>query len=287
MAENGTVVIALDGGEHSRATLDWGLKEADLRGADVLLVRCWQEPFEISPWGYYPATGDWGFGEEAQRYLEMEQARAVAERPGRRVAARLVQGPAVPALRQAAAGAQLLVVGACSLRTGDRLGGIASHLAAHAPASVAVVRQQMREAHAPVLVGVDGSATSFVAARDAAREAALRDAPLVVLHARRTVADPYGTRTPPPAAVGPQDPVRAAADALADELRTAHPDLQVDVELVDDDPAHALVERSKDAGLVVVGCRGLDAFRGMLLGSVSHEVLRRAACPVLVAREAS
>jgi nucleotide-binding universal stress UspA family protein len=39
-----------------------------------------------------------------------------------------------------------------------------------------------------------------------------------------------------------------------------------------------------DAGLVVVGSRGLGGIRRALLGSVSDSVLRHAHCPVLVVR---
>jgi nucleotide-binding universal stress UspA family protein len=46
----------------------------------------------------------------------------------------------------------------------------------------------------------------------------------------------------------------------------------------------ALVEASRQASVIVVGSRGLNAFTGMLLGSVSHEVLHRAQCPVVVVR---
>jgi nucleotide-binding universal stress UspA family protein len=42
--------------------------------------------------------------------------------------------------------------------------------------------------------------------------------------------------------------------------------------------------RRAHASLVVVGSRGLNAFADMLLGSVSHEVLHRAHCPVVVVR---
>jgi nucleotide-binding universal stress UspA family protein len=61
-----------------------------------------------------------------------------------------------------------------------------------------------------------------------------------------------------------------------------HPDLQVHLDLRDDDPPRALVDAARTAQLLVVGSRGLGAFRGMLLGAVSNEVLRTAEGTVLV-----
>ena len=43
-----------------------------------------------------------------------------------------------------------------------------------------------------------------------------------------------------------------------------------------------LADGSEHAGLVVVGSRGRGEFAGLLLGSVSQEVLQRARCPVVV-----
>lgn len=64
----------------------------------------------------------------------------------------------------------------------------------------------------------------------------------------------------------------------------AHPEVSIESELIALSPAEALVETSQNASLVVVGCRGRGAFTGMLLGSVSHEVLHRAHCSVAVVR---
>ena len=39
-----------------------------------------------------------------------------------------------------------------------------------------------------------------------------------------------------------------------------------------------------DAGVIVMGTRGLTDWKGLLLGSVAHKVLSHAPCPVLLAR---
>ena len=49
-------------------------------------------------------------------------------------------------------------------------------------------------------------------------------------------------------------------------------------------PAQVLLDAAADAALLVVGSRGRGGFRGMLLGSVSQDVVARAACPVVVVR---
>jgi nucleotide-binding universal stress UspA family protein len=50
-------------------------------------------------------------------------------------------------------------------------------------------------------------------------------------------------------------------------------------------PATAILDTAKDADLIVVGARGMGGFRGLLLGSVSRQVLHGAHCPVAVVRD--
>ena len=136
------------------------------------------------------------------------------------------------------------------------------------------------------MVGVDGSSASLAAAHVAAREAWMRGRPLLVVHARPTIPDPFGRGSVPPLETADEnDPTHRAALAVAAKLRDENDGLTVELALVDDDPADALVNLGAAAALLVVGSRGLGSFRGMLLGSVSQAVLREATVPVIVVHD--
>jgi nucleotide-binding universal stress UspA family protein len=74
---------------------------------------------------------------------------------------------------------------------------------------------------------------------------------------------------------------RAQSIALG---RVAHDDVDVSTELAEGSAARTLIEASRAADLIVVGSRGHGGFAGLLLGSVSAQVVRHAECSVLVAR---
>ena len=71
-------------------------------------------------------------------------------------------------------------------------------------------------------------------------------------------------------------------DTAADVAR--FPRLPVEHRAVHASPAKALVELSRDALILVVGSPGLGGFAGLVLGSVSEQCVRHAACSVLVVR---
>ena len=56
------------------------------------------------------------------------------------------------------------------------------------------------------------------------------------------------------------------------------------VTLANDLAVPAILDRAQDADLVVVGSRGHGGFVGLLLGSVSDQVVHHADCPVVVVR---
>jgi nucleotide-binding universal stress UspA family protein len=74
--------------------------------------------------------------------------------------------------------------------------------------------------------------------------------------------------------------------ALLGELETVADDLppvlRTQVVLADGEAAPVLIQRAAPLSLLVMGSRNFGALRRALLGSVSADVLRDAACPVLV-----
>jgi nucleotide-binding universal stress UspA family protein len=81
-----------------------------------------------------------------------------------------------------------------------------------------------------------------------------------------------------------EEAARRALAAVVERAVGAEAAGDVEQEVVCDLPARALIERSADADLLVVGARGLGGFKSLLLGSVSTQCLHHASCPVAVVR---
>ncbi|MFE6867253.1 universal stress protein [Kitasatospora sp. NPDC057692] len=133
----------------------------------------------------------------------------------------------------------------------------------------------------PVVVGFDGSPESLAATDWAAREALSRRLPLELLQAW-----PW----PKTDVLGTDEAISWSRRRLADReaaLRAELPGLDVTSAHVPRDPVEVLESAGRTATLLVLGSRGLGTVHGFLVGSVSHQVLRRAACPVVLVRAAT
>ena len=51
---------------------------------------------------------------------------------------------------------------------------------------------------------------------------------------------------------------------------------------INDLPARALLEAAAGADLLVLGTRGMGGFKGLVLGSVAHQLVSHSPCPVVV-----
>ena len=158
-----------------------------------------------------------------------------------------------------------------------------------------------------IVVGVDGSSAAFEALRWAYRQAVRTGHALHLVTTYETEApsSPYAASY----AYAPDGPTAArlseaesrwreerhhieqqrAERMLHDVLEAVRAAEEGSPEVTEEviagaRPAGILIERSRDAELLVVGSRGLGGFRGLLLGSVSQQCVHHAACPVVVVR---
>lgn len=137
--------------------------------------------------------------------------------------------------------------------------------------------------NAPVVVGVDGSASSTGAVRWATHAAVARRAPLLLVSSQLGP-DSCGGGVPPgffafQEAAGARRLADAAAVAAAEST-----DVTVRTELRTTPAIPALLEHSDTARMVVLGARGHGELGGGSLGSVTVAVATHARCPAVVVR---
>jgi nucleotide-binding universal stress UspA family protein len=138
-----------------------------------------------------------------------------------------------------------------------------------------------------IIVGVDGSKQSLRAVDWAADEAVRRNASLRVLY----VITPWLFDVPVDPRAGAMrawmlhggDDIVGYAVGRAGERA---PGLEVSGEQIGGQAAETLVDRARDALMLVVGSRGRGGVGGLLLGSVAFQVSSHARCPAVVVRDA-
>ncbi|MET8117880.1 universal stress protein [Micromonospora sp. NPDC005291] len=279
------ILVGYDGSTDASVALNWALEEARHSGQPVRLAYVF-EWLTVAGWvGPGVAPGIWP-DDTARRQVEDLVRKAAADagaaHPGLTITGEVYDGPPALVLQERSAEAGLLVLGS---RGHGGFGGLlagstAVSVAAHAHCPVVVVRDGPGSAltdasPGPVAVGVDGSEQSLVALGFAAERAAQRQVPLRVLHAW----------TPGPGGAAGVPDERAAVEQALEPWRRTFAELTISVDLVPGSPAAMLIEASRDARLVVVGSRGRGGLAGMLLGSVSQQLIQHADCPVAVVKE--
>jgi nucleotide-binding universal stress UspA family protein len=284
-----TVVAGVDGSAGSVTAAHWAAREAVHRHAPLRLVYAYPQAHMYRTFG------------RPTRRLQPVMTLAIARRllagiadrirhrcPDLEIDTALVEDGAADALVEASRTASLVVVGASG--RGDLVarvtGSVATDVATRAHCSVVVVRPPTGEAAEgrPVAVGVDGSGTAAAALAYAFEVADAHRVPLLAVHVRRELAD----SDPAP---GPRWRYRRLdADSEAHRLfseqlatwREKYPDVAVDSRVVYGfHPAVSLTEASRQASLLVVGCRG-HGTGGPPLGSVSRALVHHAHCSVAI-----
>ena len=138
----GRIVVGVDGSPASLDALRWSVRQAELTGDNVEAVMSWEFPSEYGL-GFYPVAVDYGQGvdwaERAHSLVEMMLSQVDSAVS---VAVTVVEGHPAEVLIGVAAGADLLVVGSRGRGgfAGMLLGSVSTHVLAHAPCPVLVIR---------------------------------------------------------------------------------------------------------------------------------------------------
>jgi nucleotide-binding universal stress UspA family protein len=270
------VVVGVDGSDPSRAAMRWAADEAVRRDRPLRIVHA------VGPWAcatpLYPAPVVMeSLHEIGREILERSVEDVRRWHPRLPVRTALVAEPPAVALRRQADEAYEVVVGHRGLGgfTGLLLGSVGLHTAGYANGPVVVVRDGDRPETGEIIAGIDLSKHADVALRYAFDAAVVRGARVRVVHAWCPPEGRYAVLE-----VGELG--RAAGESVREVMapwRDRYPQVAVSETIVRAHPVKALAEISADADLVVVAARGHG---GVRLGSVSHGLIHRAACPVVV-----
>lgn len=296
------VVVGVDGSPASWQAIHAAVWEARARRLPIVLAHGYPaDPYTWYGWAPLYAGPAYDPRGLAQSLVDETAAEVQATYPDVSISTELHAGTGASALVEASHAATMVVVGSRGRGgfAGLAIGSVAAQTAAHAACPVLVIRptvegetrpmsdtsDQARVPSLPVLVGVDGSAVSDSAIAFAFEEASLRRVPLVAVHVWWQA---------PMHEQGPDLPGHYNIDEATEEVKrqlavtlagwsAKFPDVPVQLRPVQGmNPSQELLEASREVGLVVVGSRGRGGFKGLLLGSVSRDLVTHAECPVAV-----
>lgn len=272
------IVAGYDGSPNAGHALRWAAWEAQRRRTALTVCLAWAPE-------YLAILGEESVYDLAEKKGKeilapgIEYARSVlgpeAVRP------MLARGSAARVLCECSGWAEMVVVGSRGHGgvAGQRLGSVASDVAAYGHGPMVMIRGQWTVADhppGPVVVGVDESLGSRAAIQFAFAEAELHGAPLLAVCA---VADS-------PDVLGGAREMEAEFSKAVARWEKEHPHVTVQRQIAQASPRTALLTAATGAQLLVVGCRGREGIPGMKLGSVAQAMLHYAPCPVAVTHPA-
>ncbi len=282
--EEQTIVVGIDGSEHSRLALKWAADEAKRRGSLLRIVYAQISTPNVPGWSESSSIDL----SPAEAIIADAVGLVATRHPSVLARGEVEEWPASLVLTIASRSADLLVVGARGLGGFKELllGSVSDQCVEHAHCPVAVVRADvdelpLRVPEARMVVGIDGSFGSSRALRWALEEARIRSA---------TVEAVYAWHYPPVGAfvLGPTEGFEVVAndavDAAAEYAEKVAPEVRFIAHTCFNAEVPALLDAAKGADLLVVGSNGHGRFRDALLGSVAHQCIRHAKCPVIVTK---
>ncbi|MFF0789268.1 universal stress protein [Streptomyces spiralis] len=281
---HGRVLVGVDDSPHSRLALNWAAAEAESSGRALRLVHSVGPGPEVG----YDETGA-GLTEEvfeaATGMLDDCRALVASRHPRLPVDTALVHGDPAEAVLDAAedADADLIVLGTRG-RGGFAellLGSVSLKAAAHADRPVVVTRGAPDPAKGGDIVAGIRDERDEPAVRFALTEADRHRATVRLVHAWTPLRH-AGLVVPQVDDVDQEQREHAELLSRAARPGKEFPGVNVVTELAAGAAASALVDASKEAGLLVLPRHPAEGRLGLPLGSVTHAVLHHASCPVAI-----
>lgn len=290
------VLLAVDGSEEAERAARVGIELSEKTGSELHAVHV----APLSGALYVPETMDQirEMAERMGRRTLDEQLEIIKEMGGQVARAHVAIGRADAEIVRVGEeiGAGLLVVGSRGLGFMRRalLGSVSESTVHHAHCPVLVVRTLEKHESGvlgdKVLVAVDGSEEARMAAEAAVELAEDSGSELHLIHALTIEPPmpypyPYASERWEASLEEAKKKARQFVDELVEEIEDES-GIPTNGHLRFGRPGHEIVELGEelDAGLVVVGSRGLGGIRRAHMGSVSDAVVRHAHSPVLVVR---
>jgi len=144
------------------------------------------------------------------------------------------------------------------------------------------------EAHLPIIVGNDGSDFSLLALYRALWLARQLKAEVRVVRAWSISSAPRPSSWSPGYVPPAEDFAAAVRHRLERDVAAAaaeYSDVTITLQTPHGPAGRELLKASAEAQVLVVGTRGAGGFKGLLMGSVSNQVVEHAPCDVLVVRK--
>lgn len=279
------ILVGFDGSPAAQTALDWALRRAEATGCDVEVLYVADTSWDSEAFTAAPLLQQKGEVVAAEAAFHAD-----SKAPHVTVTSKVRRGNPVTELvaEAEAIGASLLVVGSYRKDLYERLttSAVSLRVAASATVPVAVIPDLPATKRHGVVVGVDGGPSSARLVRTALAEAALLGEPVRILTAWTLppLMQPEFTDGSELYEALEQRAKDVAEETAGQAQREDGTGVAVETQVVLAAPSAALVTAGKEAALLVVGSHGRHGIGRFLLGSVSHDVILGAQCPVLVLR---
>lgn len=277
--DENTIVVGVDGSTEGWHALRWAADRARLSGRPLHILHAQGTPpahFEV---GQTPGVTDKVCDEALGIVARHAELKVSCSQP--------MESP-VLALLDVSPAAGEIVLGSRGFGPvrGAVLGSTTTRVAAESSCPVIVVRRAfpVQQHTGAVVVGVDARPDDIAALDFAFAEAERSGVPLVAVLCWQLDRRDFASDIPMPGGTmaAAHQHYRAVLQQALREPAARHPGVEVTHHVVCGPTAGNLAGYSADASLLVVGSRGHHELGGLLLGSVSQSLMRRAPVPVAV-----